>query len=501
MSRNEVDEVVRTAAYADRRDLRVTLVGPAYVVGPPVAISGLLSGNVTDQLDARLRDNGFAQCSVSDQPPTALAIQAVAKLLRQVGAGSGLIDAVVYGTCSFGHEPDPGGGLETVVRERVLRTMGLEQLPVYGVWLAESGNLASVVRLARALICNGRARTVLCVVADKVPEGPDEYREMPFAITINGDGAAACLLSAELPGAYTVEGVVQVAAPSITLYAKGQRGLRKHLQIISGVRSCVDKLYIATGQQPDAYRWLITNNYGHSTLGEFADMARLPRHALFLANIARYAHIFTADGLINLADLTRNTDVPAGERVLVLSSGPLTWGAIGLVRSSQAGGVGASAAPTSAELVVAVTRAGDAGADPVMVAAAAVADVLAGADIDASTVPLIVFGISAPGIGTSVAQTPLLDGNLSHHVVSHVVTANGLTSAVPFGIAVGEERLATVTRDCASVLMATDGLGVSVVVTVSTPDHGTGTLVAEASILVCSPAPQSIDTSLEEVHR
>ncbi|MGL5829565.1 MAG: hypothetical protein ACRC0L_08365, partial [Angustibacter sp.] len=269
--------------------------------------------------------------------------------------------------CSFGREPDPGGGLETVVREQVLRPVGLEQLPMYGVWLAESGNLASVLRLARALICDGRAGTVLCVVADKVPDGPGEYREMPFAITINGDGAAACLLSTGLPGAYAVEGVVQVAAPSITLHAQGQRGLRKHLQVISGVRSCANELYAATGQRPAAYRWLITNNYAHRTLGEFADMAWLPRRTLFLANIARYAHIFTADGLINLADLTRSTDVPAGERVLVLSSGPLTWGAIGLVRSLRAGDVGESAAPTSAELVVAVTRVGDVGMDPVMV--------------------------------------------------------------------------------------------------------------------------------------
>jgi 3-oxoacyl-[acyl-carrier-protein] synthase-3 len=501
MSRSESDAAAGTAANAARRDLRVTLVGPAYAIGSPTAISDVLPGDVSGQLGARLRDNGFAHCSVSDQPPTVLAAQAIADLLQQVGAGSGLIDAVVYGTCSFSYEPDPGGCLETVVRERVLRAVGLEHSPVYGVWLAESGNLVSVVRLAHALIRDGRARTVLCVVADKVPDGPGEYREMPFAITINGDGAAACLLSTALPGAYTVEGVVQVSAPSITVYPKELRGLRKHLQIISGVRNCADQLYTATGQQPDAYRWLITNNYAQRTLGEFADMARLPHHALFLDNIARHAHIFTADGLINLAELTRSADVPAGERIMVLSSGPLTWGALGLVRTSQAGDAGVSAGPASAELVVAVSRAGDVGVDPVMVAAAAVADVLAGADIDAGTVPLVVLGISAPGVGTGAAQSPLLSGDLSHHVVSHVVTANGLTSAVPFGIAVEEARLAAVTRDCATALMAMDGLEVAVVVTVSTPGHGIGALVAEASVLVGSSAPQSNDSCREGVHR
>jgi len=321
---------------------------------------------------------------------------------------------------------------------------------------------------------------------------------MPYAITINGDGAAACLLSTDLPGAYTVEGVVQIADPSITVHPRELRGLRKHLQVIAGLRRCADRLYATTGQQPDAYRWLVTNNYARRTLGEFADMARRPHDALYLANIGRYAHIFTADGLINLADLTRSADVPAGERVLVMSSGPLTWGAIGLLRTSEAG-EGLSAAPANAEPVVAVTHAGDVGADPVTVAAAAIADLLAGADVDAGAVPLVVVGIAAPGVGTPAARSPLINGDLSHHVVSQVVTANGLTSAVPFGVAAEEDRLAAVSRDCATALLATDGLDVAVVVTVST--SGGGAPVAEASVLVRSPAPRGADARLEGVHR
>jgi 3-oxoacyl-[acyl-carrier-protein] synthase-3 len=320
---------------AIRQRAPVTLVGPAYAVGQLVPVAEAVPGEVSGELADRLRDNGFVRCSVSDQPPSALAARAVAALLRQVGEASRRITAVIYATCSYGTEPEPGTGPEQVARERVLRPVGLDHLPVYGVWLAESGNLATVLRLARALVRGAGRHTVLCVVADKVPAGPGQYRAMPNGVTINGDGAAACLLSTELPGDYLVEGVAQVSAPVMVTFAKGQ-GLRKHLQIMAGIRGCCTGLYAASGQAPSAYRWLVTNNYARRTLHEFADMAQLPHDRLFLDNVARHGHVFTADGLINLADLTRTADVPAGDRVLVLSSGPLTWGAVGLVRTTPA---------------------------------------------------------------------------------------------------------------------------------------------------------------------
>jgi 3-oxoacyl-[acyl-carrier-protein] synthase-3 len=306
---------------------RISLVGPAYEVGQLVPIADAVPGHIPDELANRLNDNGFDRCSVADDPPSALAARAVAKLLDGTGVTPSAIDAVVYATCSYTSEPDPAGS----VREHVLRPAGLDHAALYGVWLAESGNLASVVRLARGLIRAKRHVTILCVVADKVPNRPGEYRAVPNAVTINGDGAAACLLSAQCTGDYLVEGVGQFGAPVMTTFVKGE-GLRKHLQIMTGIRGCCNRLYAATGQPGDAYRWLITNNYARRTLDEFAGMAQIPPDRLYLGNLARHGHVFTADGLINLTDLTR-AGVDDGDRVLLLSTGPFTWGAVGLIRS------------------------------------------------------------------------------------------------------------------------------------------------------------------------
>jgi 3-oxoacyl-[acyl-carrier-protein] synthase-3 len=303
----------------------VALSAPAYALGELVPLERA-APEATDELRGRLREHGFVACSVADRPPSALAAEAVRALLAATGVAPGQVDAVVYGTCSYSSEP--GTTLQAAVRDRVLVPLGLAAARLFGVWLAASGNLASVLRLACGLLATARCRTVLCVVADAVPDRPGEYRAMPNAVTVNGDGAAACLVSTRVGGPYRIEGVGQAASATMTGFGAGQ-ALQKYLEIMTGVRRACERLYAATGQTADAYRWLVTNNYRRRTLEEFAAMARMPARRLFTGTIAGCGHVFAADGLINLAAVP----AAAGDRVLVLSTGPFTWGAIGLVRT------------------------------------------------------------------------------------------------------------------------------------------------------------------------
>ncbi|BCJ50047.1 3-oxoacyl-[acyl-carrier-protein] synthase 3 protein 3 [Actinoplanes sp. NBRC 14428] len=314
----------------------IRLAGPAYALGRPVPIEELVPAG---ELAARLRAHGFDRCSVAAEPPSALALRAVTRLFESVAVRPGEVDAVVHASCSYGAEPGAGSSVEATLRDRVLRPAGLGGLPAYPMWLAESGNLASVLRVARALVLRPGVRTVLCVTADRMPAGPGEYRAMPNAVTINGDGAAACLLTTRPAGDYRLDGLAQVAAPEMAAYVKGQ-GLAKHLKIMSGVRRAATRLAEETGVPSTGYRWLITNNYAERTTGEFADMAQVPRDRRLPAAPA-HGHVFAADGLINLAALGPDRVRP-GDRLLLLASGPLSWGAIGLTRTAPPTDRGAS---------------------------------------------------------------------------------------------------------------------------------------------------------------
>lgn len=78
---------------------------------------------------------------------------------------------------------------------------------------------------------------------------------------------------------------------------------------------------------------MVTNNYSSANLEDFADVAGMSADRVFRRNVDRIGHIFAADGLINLADLEATDELAPGDRVLVLSSGPCSWGAMSVTRS------------------------------------------------------------------------------------------------------------------------------------------------------------------------
>ncbi|MFC8952499.1 3-oxoacyl-[acyl-carrier-protein] synthase III C-terminal domain-containing protein [Streptomyces sp. NPDC057101] len=303
----------------------VGLGGLGYAVGASLPIERAVPPDTPDELLDRLRAHGFADCSVARETPAELAARAVAETLAVAGTDPRSVDAVLYGTCSYwgeGHPPpgDPAKLTDTIAR-LVLEPHGLGHAQLSLVWLAESGNTGSVLRLARALVASGVHRTVLCVSADAVPPLPGEYRAMPNAVTVNGDGAASCLVSTEIPGDFRLGPTAQHSSAPMRALAKGQ-GLRKHLEIVKGIRVC----RAALDTPPDGFAWMLSNHYSRPVLTEFATLAGVPAERLYTANIARLGHCFAADTLIDLADLHRGGRIAPGDDVLMLTTGPSTWG-------------------------------------------------------------------------------------------------------------------------------------------------------------------------------
>lgn len=307
------------------------LAGLGHALGELQPLEPALADRVDPALLAKLREQGFASIAVASDGPLALARRATATLLHDHGVDPAHVDAVVYTTCSYwSAQATAEGGLGALVRAQLLGPLGLHRARLHGVFLAESGNLVSALRVARSLIEVDGLRNVLVITADAVPDRPVEYRAMPSAVTVNSDAAAAALVSSH-EGAYALEGIGQASSPRMLAFIKGE-GLAKYLAILAGIRSAVARLFEAAGTQASDYARLVTNNYSVQTLHGFAGAVGIPRERLFLANVARFAHAFAADPLINLADDHAAQPLGPGERVLCLSTGPLTWGAVSLRR-------------------------------------------------------------------------------------------------------------------------------------------------------------------------
>lgn len=320
----------------------LTLIGLGHALGTLAPIDEALAGRVSPELMAKLHEEGFANIAIAPQGPIALAREAAEHAIADAELEPTQIDAVVYATCSYFSDPRGSSstshdrvGLGGLVAEGLLRPLRLQHAQLHGVFLAESGNLASALRVARNLLALGEHRTVLVVTADAVPDRPDEFRAMPSGVAINSDAAAAAILTrtamTDKPRRYRVHGIEQSSSSRMLTFVKGQ-GLAKYLEIIAGIRRAVGQLVERTETATKDYQHLVTNNYSRQTLHGFADATGVPRERLFTDNIARFAHGFSADPLINVIDLERQGATRPGDRILFLCTGPQTWGAVSVQR-------------------------------------------------------------------------------------------------------------------------------------------------------------------------
>ncbi|MET0793584.1 MAG: 3-oxoacyl-[acyl-carrier-protein] synthase III C-terminal domain-containing protein [Polyangiaceae bacterium] len=300
----------------------------AYVLGRILPIADALVDRGPPDLLAKLLAAGFRSYSVSELSAPRLAREALAATLTRSERSASSIDAVVYATCSFWG--DSVGELHRAsIHRDVLAPLGLDHVALHGVGLAESGNFASALRTARNLLRCGDARNVLVVTTDRVPNRTEEYRAMPSAVTINSDGAAACLVSSEPGAGFELEEVAQVSSPKMLLHRKGE-GLQKYLEIVAGLRAAFDAVRRRLAVRAEDYAALVTNNYAPATLANFAQAVGVVPERVFIDNVARFGHAFAADNLINIDDLCRSGGLRKGDRLLALSTGPLTWGAVSL---------------------------------------------------------------------------------------------------------------------------------------------------------------------------
>jgi hypothetical protein len=120
-------------------------------------------------------------------------------------------------------------------------------------------------------------------------------------------------------------------------------------------------------------------------------------------------------------------------------------------------------------------------ADPLAVAAAALADLLAAADRAPADIPLVVIGLADPGTGPGARSTPLLDGNVPVDAARRLLLDNGLVGAVPVGVCLDADRLAETAHDCAASLLLAERLPVVLLVTVCRAGGGLVATAAELS--------------------
>ncbi len=294
--------------------MSVYLHGIAYTVGEREPIATLEPLRADTALLENMADLGLNHYCRTERSPLELAAEVVSATLGSVPVDAAEVDLLVYASSS----PETGtlAGGEFL---RFCERFGLTRATPIGVSLAECANFGSALRIAHSLVSAGSARNVLVVTADTCPD--PEARILRDALSVLSDGAASCLITSAEPSRIEVLGANQGTNQLIRIATMpALAGLTKR-----GLSRAVADMLDRAGLDRGDVRRIIANNVNDDAVRFMAESAGLEHELCYLDNIADYAHVHSADNLINLQTYLEDGVAP-GEVVMTISHGFGTWG-------------------------------------------------------------------------------------------------------------------------------------------------------------------------------
>ncbi|WP_438297463.1 3-oxoacyl-[acyl-carrier-protein] synthase III C-terminal domain-containing protein [Streptomyces sp. HUAS TT7] len=240
----------------------------------------------------------------------------------------GEVDAIVYATCLPGNANAGDHGqwersrdvkhLMDFPASRLQADFGLSKAVVFGLNQQACTAMLGSVRLAAALLrAEPEWERVLCVTADRFPEGAT-YEQ---AYNLISDGAAACITS-RTPGAFRL-----VTAHQITNGGLGQAGDDETVgSYFAYTHRLVRETLERAGLTSADLDWVVTQNTNDKAWQILARLLGVPYEKVFFSSMPDVGHVISADNIVNLAELLAGGQVRPGQRIaLVMAGFGLNW--------------------------------------------------------------------------------------------------------------------------------------------------------------------------------
>jgi 3-oxoacyl-[acyl-carrier-protein] synthase III len=312
----------------------VLVSGVRYEVGECAPMCDLVGEGLSVEDAGLLVEHGVVGVSVLARPLVDAMAACIRGSLRATGLEAADIDTVILATESFSglfedDGPTPIGPFRHT-RNRLflfLHGLGIRRASVLCATYGACTNLLQAFIMAETLVAKGQSRNVLIVAGERFA-GPAS-RLMPEAVSMAGDGAASCVVSAQ---ARAQDGVFRLAYVGASPYKQFDTSVDKTkllLEMFRAMRNAAADCYDACGLQPDDFRWIVLGDYNTVTSVTHGKLLGFSADRVFMKNVGQFGHI-PFDPLINLENLRRDRLVDTADRVLLFLCGPVSCGSIAL---------------------------------------------------------------------------------------------------------------------------------------------------------------------------
>lgn len=296
-----------------------------YALGESRPVAGLALAPQHMRALAALGAKGVRDYAESTLSPVELACDAARRTLRDARLPAAEVDAVIYATTTFWDERFRKESDVAWMQHE----LGLSKAYPVGVFLPGCANALVAIRMAANLVQAEGCHHVLVVTTDKVMPGEPARRVMWPDVSVLSDGAASALVSAAGSGEWDILATAQRSAPQMWNVDSASNLAAFLVGTVRGAQQTVADLLAKSGLSPAHFGRLITNNYNVPVMSMIASRCGFEPHQVYVDNVARFAHAYAADVLINLHDAACDPDCRrSGSHQFLLATGHKNWAAM-----------------------------------------------------------------------------------------------------------------------------------------------------------------------------
>jgi len=265
---------------------------------------------------------GFRHHHVCD--PTESAYDLARAAVSDMGADSlASVDAIVYATCipANGNVGDyasfqQSGDVKQLMdfpASRLQADLGLDEAFVVGINQQACTSVFGAVRVARALLAaETEIEQILCLTADRFPPGA-VYEQ---AYSLISDGAAACIVS-RTPAAYRLVAAHQITNGGLVA-ADDDETVGAYFTYTSQL---INALLNKANRTVADVDWVVPQNTNVKAWQILSRLLGLEYERVSHSSLPDVGHMISGDNVVNMAYLSEQNVVGAGDLVLLTMAG------------------------------------------------------------------------------------------------------------------------------------------------------------------------------------
>lgn len=274
------------------------------------------------------KKNGLENIAVSPLDSNLLALKACQKTLNKANIKGENIDAIIYASTSHWY---PNISNESTINW-LMNCLDIKHGFPIGIYLPGCANFSVALRIAKNLIIADKLQNVLIVTSDKANPADPESRVFYPDITLLSDGAASCIVSSDNKFEYRIIDIEHHSEPAIWDIDLVKNYSAFLLETVKGSKKAVDKIFDSNSISREDIKLLILNNFNIPTMKMLTKQNGFEEKIVYMKNMQKFAHSFTADSLINLCDADK--ECVKNDYILMLAAGTKNWGVI-LIQNNE----------------------------------------------------------------------------------------------------------------------------------------------------------------------